>query len=529
VDILTFSEDPAYLGRKLFPQQREIMGEFFSENAGKTWEELILICGRDSTKTFIASIIASYLAYLWLEIPDPYYLFQGRIDRGKEVSIICVALKQEQATILLDEIKIKIVGDKKNNIAGSPYFRDKIVSENSLEIVLRKNLHIQAVTSNSASEVGKTAIAILFDEIGKYGTEQGTRDGEEVYDALMPSLGRFASNRSEFIRRCAGDRGLERIVRFLGRAVSISTPMAEEGILWRLFQSAQVMQDTILLYHRPTWEMNPNYPLGCAYLETQRKKDPAKYNREYGAQFEKAGANPMFPPELIDQAIAKSKHVIDTHMIDYGAALDTAKNRDAFCFCIGHMLAGRVIIDEIRYWVSEDGHRHNWTQIEHEVRLLCMQYRVEGFAHDGYESEGVRLHFHNFMLDETPFTGKYKMEIYDCLEARLYNHEIEYPGDPRLLGELKAIQRKWNGDKYTVHHPDTGDVRNDEGPDVVANVTYRLYNRYVTTREGIDDETRHEGSIEWPNDRRYLDDRYGQGNASRWPAMIAPGQDHMEE
>ena len=526
VDIITFAEDPAYLGRKLYPQQQEILGEFFSENEGKTWEELILICGRDSTKTFIASIIACYIAYLWEEIPDPYFLFQGRIDRGKEVHIICVALKQEQATILLSEIKIKITGDRKNNIAGSPYFKDKIVSENSLEIVLKKNLHIQAVTSNSASEVGKTAIAVLFDEIGKYGTEQGTRDGQEVYDTMMPSLGRFASNRPAFIARCAGDCGLERIVRFLGRAVSISTPMAEQGILWRLYQSAKVMKDTILMYKRPTWEMNPNYPLGCAYLESQRKKNPATYNREFGAEFEKSGSNPMFPAELVDQCIAKDRQVIDTYTIEYGAAIDTAQNRDAFCFCIGHLQGGKVIIDEIRYWISENGAKHNWDQIEHDIRMLCMQYRVEGFAHDGYEAEGVRLHFHNFMLDETKFTQQYKMEIYKCLEERLFRHEVEYPNVPRLIAELKAIQREWNGDKFKVHHPDSGDVVNDEGPDVVANVTYRLYNHFVTTREGIDDETRAEGSIEWPNDRRLLDEM--PSGRTRWPAMIRPGQDHVE-
>jgi hypothetical protein len=276
--------------------------------------------------------------------------------------------------------------------------------------------------------------------------------------------------------------------------------------------------------------MNPNYPQGCEYLEEERRKNPHTFDREYGAIFEKSGSNPMFPADLIDQAISKWKAPIDYRTVDYMAALDTSKNKDAFAFCIGHILAGKVIIDEIRYWISEDGHRHNWSQIEHDVRMLCMQYRVEGFAHDGYESEGVRLHFHNFMLDETPFTLQYKMSIYDCLEARLYNHEIEYPDNSRLIAELKALQRKWNGDKFTVHHPDTGSITNDDGPDVVSNVTYRLYNHYVTTREGIDDETRAEGSIEWPNDRRYLDDslQYG-GGMSRWPAMITPGQDHSEE
>ena len=519
VDIITFAEDPGYLGQKLFPQQKEILGEFF--NSGKNWNELLLICGRDSTKTYLAALIACYIAYLWLMIPDPYWLYQGRVSRDKEVSIICIARKEEQAGILFDEIKARI--------NRSPFFKSKIVRINSLDLELTRNLRIEAVSSNSASEVGKTALLVLFDELGKYGTEKGTRDGEEVYDTMTPSVGRFASNRQEYYSRCAGDPCLEMVVRFLGRVVSITTPMAEQGILYRLYSQWEAdkrnnLPTSILLINRPTWEMNPNYPWDSGYIQEQLQKNP-HFWREWGAQFEKA-LDAMFRPEIIDQCIARQKAVIDTHNVDYAAAIDTSKSKDAFAFCIGHILGGRVIIDEVRYWISEDGHRHNWSQIEHDVRLLCMQYGVEGFAHDGYESEGVRLHFHNFMLDETPFTLQYKMAIYECLEARLYNREIEYPDNPRLIAELKALQRKWNGDKFTVHHPETGAVTNDDGPDVVANVTYRLYNHFVTTREGIDDETRAEGSIEWPNDRRYLDDI--NASKSRWPAMIMSGQDHVE-
>jgi hypothetical protein len=521
VDIITFAEDPAYLGERLYPRQKEIFREFYDPT--KSWEELLLICGRDSTKTFMASIIACYTAYLWEEIPDPYWLYQGRVSRDKEVSIPCIAKKQEQAGILFDEIKAKI--------SRSPYFKGKTVRINSLDIELTKKLRIEAVTSNSASEVGKTALAVLFDELGKYGTEKGTRDGEEVYDTMKPSVGRFASNRLEFLKRCAGDANLEMIVRFLGRVISITTPMAEQGILWRLFSQWETdkrnqIPTTLLLYKRPTWEMNPNYSFDSSFIKEEMRTNPSFW-REWGAEFEKA-LDAMFKPELIDSCIAKMKAAIDPGMIDYTSAIDTSKTKDAFAFCIGHMLAGRVIIDEIRYWISEDGHRHNWAQIEHDVRLLCMQYRVEQIAHDGFESEGVRLHFHNFLLDETVFTLQYKMDIYDCLEKRLYNHEIEYPGHPRLLAELKALQRKWNGDKFTVHHPAIGPVTNDDGPDVVANVAYRLYNHYVTTREGINDEIRTTDSIEWPDDRRYLDADSMGHLAQRFPSMISSGQDHME-
>ena len=83
VDILTFAESPIYLNKVLWTSQREILAACFDE--GKSLEELILVCGRRSSKTYIVSIIAAYLCYLWIETPDPYYLFQGLINRGEEV------------------------------------------------------------------------------------------------------------------------------------------------------------------------------------------------------------------------------------------------------------------------------------------------------------------------------------------------------------------------------------------------------------------------------------------------------------
>ena len=482
MDIITFAEDPQFLGRKLYPAQREVLGEFF--NSSKSYEELLLICGRDSTKTFTASVIAAYVAYLWLEIPDPYYLYSGRVDLGKEVHILCVATKEQQATVLLDEIDAKI--------SSSPYFKDRVVRKNNYEIELLKGLHIQAVTSNSASEVGKTAILVLFDEIGKYGEELGTRDGEEVYDSLTPSVGRFASNRSEFLKRCAGDPGLEMIVRALGRVVSISTPMGKGGILWRLFLSVPRVP-SMLMYQRPTWEMNPNYPRGCQYLRDQEAKNPRTFNREYGAQFDEA-LDAMFPPELVDACTGHAPGYDPG--VTYHGCLDSSRRKDAFAFAIGHQKAGRVIIDLIRYWLPQDG-RLEWARIAYEIKRECRAYQVEDLLHDGYEGEAVKLYFEDFLLHETPFTQKYKMQIYGALEDRLFQRQIQYPPDERLLKELKALQKKWNGENFSIHHPDSGPVTTDDGPDVIANLSFHLFSHFVTTREGIDDDRAPGGSEAW--------------------------------
>jgi hypothetical protein len=476
VDIITFAEDPAFLGRKLYPRQKEILREFFDPS--KKYNELLLIAGRRSSKTFMTAVIASYLAYLWLEIPDPYALFEGIIDRETPVYIITIATKPKQARILLDEIKAKI--------RTSPYFKDKIVKDdNQFELWLSKNLIIEAVTSNSASEVGKTAIAVLFDEIGKYGTQQGTRDGEEVYDTMSKSIGTFGSDRNKFVGRAHGDPGLDMIIRFFGRLVEISTPMAKQGILWRLYNAAQQVK-TMLLYQLATWEINPHYPRDSEYMRSEYAKNPRNFNREYGAQFSDA-VDGMLPPELVEKCAMGGETGFNRYF-QYLAALDTSLKRDAFAMAIGHNDdQGRVRIDLIRYWIPDRGVALDWTQIKASIENLFNTYMVEQVIYDQYQSEAVRMHFKNYALEETTFTQPYKMLIYKNLEDLMWQDKIKYPDNKRLIAELKALQRTWNGDRFSVHHPESGPITNDDGPDVIANLAYHLFNAVVEGRDGDED------------------------------------------
>jgi hypothetical protein len=79
----------------------------------------------------------------------------------------------------------------------------------------------------------------------------------------------------------------------------------------------------------------------------------------------------------------------------------------------------------------------------------------------------------------------------------MYQNQIEYPAEPRLLAELKAIQKKWNGDKFTIHHPDSGPVTTDEGPDLIANLSHFLFTHFVKTRNGLNNFRSSQG---WPED-----------------------------
>ncbi len=269
-------------------------------------------------------------------------------------------------------------------------------------------------------------------------------------------------------------------MKFLGRVVNISTPMGKSGILWRLYNTAARLP-SILLYQRPTWEMNPNYPKGCQYLKNEESKNPRTFNREFGAQFDEA-VDAMFPLELVDRCTEGSPQPFNRN-INYAGAMDTSKKKDAFAFCLGHMHNGNVHIDQVRYWIPKEG-RLDWNTVKRDIDTLCHAYGVEQLLHDGYEGEAVKLYFGDYALEETVFTQPYKMKIYSNLEELMYQGREYYPDDERLKKEMKALQKKWNGENFSVHHPNDGPVRNDDGPDVVANLSYHLFKGHVENRDG---------------------------------------------
>src|SRR5207302_1597822 len=73
----------------------------------------------------------------------------------------------------------------------------------------------------------------------------------------------------------------------------ISSPYARRGVLWdKAAQSPLYKKDyveagqRIVYWRAATWEMRPDTdPDFLAYLEDERKADPASFDSEYGAEF----------------------------------------------------------------------------------------------------------------------------------------------------------------------------------------------------------------------------------------------------
>ena len=191
----------------------------------------------------------------------------------------------------------------------------------------------------------------------------------------------------------------------------------------------------------------------------------------------------MFPPGIVDQNSRPSPPPYD-YTVEYHGVIGASQNRNApVAFGIGHLHAGRVIIDLLTYFNPANG-ALDWGQIAPAIKMQCRQYRVEDLLHDGYEREAMMLHFNNFLLNELPFTPQHRLQVYTTLENRMYQGQIEYPRNDRLISELKSLQAKAPDGQFSV------------GPDALANLAHHMFTGYINTREGIDDDR----NRNWPED-----------------------------
>jgi hypothetical protein len=262
-------------------------------DSNETFRELILVWGRRSGKDFVISILACYEAAKLLEAPggDPYRLY--KLGTGAPFTIITIANSSDQAKILFDEIKDKII--------NSPYFKDKFYPEAILADQIRlltpadkkKNEELEAKGlpkslgsviikcghSNSDSLAGISCYTLLFDEIGLYKQTSGSSGGESLYRTLVPAT-------TTYIREVESiDENGKKIVKTVydGKVICISSPRGKDGVFYELFRTTPQVKDR-LACKLPTWIVNPKQKrdqLRAMFSQMTEEE----FNMEFGAEF----------------------------------------------------------------------------------------------------------------------------------------------------------------------------------------------------------------------------------------------------
>lgn len=439
--------------------------------------ELQLVLGRRSGKTLMASIITVYEAYKLLVInggnPHGYY----NLPDGDEISIINVALSQEQAGILFRFIQDRLRDSTffSHRISDPTTDEIRLLTDKDIEMRKKKNtlnkkgsIVLRCGHSNPDSLAGRSAILILFDEIAFY-DETGKVTGTHFYSRLKPSLGRFYKYGH-------------------GKIVQISSPNTRMGIFWDTFETSK-KDDSVLSFQLPTWCVNDEISYELPEMQKDRNANLEGFRIEFGAQWASSGTmGNFFEKAAIERCIRGdyNAHQVPNPKYNYYLHVDPAKKGNNY---------SAVLVAKERY-TSQLGQRRircilagawvwkplpdvglQFHLIDQDVIRICNIFRPILVTYDDYHSMHSLqlLRSHGINTQQVPYNRNVKMKIYqnlrDLMAYQPHPELILYDngGDSSLLiQELLNLKFKRTQRGFTLVVDKNSDVKTDDLADCLA-------------------------------------------------------------
>jgi len=468
-------------------------------NRDVNFTHLLLIMGRRSSKTMMVSIIAAYEAYKLCEAPEGNPHKKYKIAPDKPIHIINVAVSEAQA---LDPLFAEIEA----RIYRSPYFLDKVNHEASIKGKLyiktdadkRENARrsdkgikyempgsiiLMSGHSNSGSLRGHATKCLLLDEFAHFLSTSGRSSGDEVYNALLPSMRQFGKD---------------------GKVVILSDPRGKEGMFWKLFQMSQKrekkedgtyewMHDEILSLQLPTWRMNPDIEFSRKTLEDkERPKDPSAFLSSWAARFVGAEGSKFFDPQKVEDCIdfRQSEIKYGDPYATYYIHLDPATTSHNYALCMVHavMLSNakgeykrRVYVDYVKYWKPDKTGPVPIKDVENCIRSLCARFRVASVTFDSFNSQQTiqNLRLAGINAFETPYRSNYITEIYGELRNLVNEGNLVLYPHKQLVGEMKELLHKMLNRGFKIFFDPKSDFRSDDCVDALAGACYQTIHNFT--------------------------------------------------
>ena len=468
------------------------------------FEELVLVLGRRSGKSFLVSAMALYELYRLISMGHPQARY-GLMEFD-EVVILNVARNEEQA-------KKAIFSKIKQTVLASPFFAPYIGKDTELEMrfytehdreenVRRKeqninpfagSLVLRCGSSNASGLVGLTCWTIIMDEVAAMaGDNPESGVDYALYDDLKPSLATFGKD---------------------GKMMLLSNPKGPLGLLYDLHENRQE-DPTTLVMRLPTWLTNPN--IDKEWLDGQKKKDPQEFQMQYGAEFGASSSDPMFNSEDIDRmfssmSMVKRKEIAEGHF-EYFCHLDPARTSDYYALVIAHTenMYGqigpdfqplkRVVIDHIHFWNPRTKNQPvKESEVEDYVIDLHNRFKFKQVSIDQWNSQSslIKLQSRRVPIVERQFNKEYKEKIYTELSQLIRDDRIDIydlsGGEYRDLEnkiislneiqeakiQFQFLQKKWKGKRYYI---EALSGYKDDICDAVAAVAYECLTSKIMIR-----------------------------------------------
>ncbi len=449
------------------------------DKVGKSFKELVLVLGRRSGKSLLTATIALYEAYRLIEMGDPHA--KKKLLSGEPITILNVAVAEDQAkesvfekikTLALDSAYFKTkINPKKMGVQSMRLFTEKDIERNKELIATGLpttdgSIQILSGTSNSASQVGKTVAVVIMDEVAEMITKEDSKSSDfELYNKLKPSISTFGND---------------------GRVIAISNPLAQEGLLWKLYNDSFTMKNP-LMFQLPTKICNP--AISSEFLEEEKEKDSDVWAMQYGAEFNDGAKEPLIPSVLIDMAFknySRKEYGIPDEI--YFAHADPAHTSDNYAFVVLHVENSdirhpkfgwkkKIIVDHIKLWEPKKTGQVIINDVDQYIIDACVnKFNIISLTYDQWGSTTSLQKMKSLGLPcrETKFTSNYIQEIYTTLLNLFQDGLIDIYefGDnaKHAKQQFKYLQKKYSRNGFRI---EAASGQFDDIPDCIASAAYQ--------------------------------------------------------
>ncbi len=298
------------------------------------YDTLVLCVGMRSGKTVTAAIIASYIFYLSLIIPDIEKRFNLIPDQKLRASMVSTASKQTEKTVWADFVSLL-----KNSL--DPDVRaviDNLASKEDMSIDINtkewnvNNIDFMALHSNSSSLAGGTGCLVILEEFSRFLQTESARSEGEVLTVLERSLKTTRSLAKNLV-----DDLFTLFIVISSPLYVVNDPTLvliygknyeEEKLKYGVHDK----NEKVLGYHYPTWLFNPF--LKRENFNKEYLLDFFRAERDYGAM-PRGGEDAFFEyKEPIWQSIIKGNGIVFSPFLK---DLGSIKFWTAKCVSIGDM------------------------------------------------------------------------------------------------------------------------------------------------------------------------------------------------
>jgi hypothetical protein len=217
----------------------------------------------------------------------------------------------------------------------------------------------------------------------------------------------------------------------------------------------------LLVWRASSLQMNPT--LRTARLDREQRLDPARFTREYEAEFAE-DLQAFLPHVWLENAVVRGRYELPPRAeIRYVAAVDpSGGGADAFTVAVVHRERDsifrdrdKIVHDLSKGWTSSRSASTDLVSVVHEIGGILQRYGLREVTGDRYAAQWVRQAFEHIGITyrETPMD---RSTAYLECEPLLAQGRLELLDHPVLRRELQTLERRSRPGRPLVDHPSGG-------------------------------------------------------------------------